>query len=340
MPTQCGRAAGEALNRLSALTSEQQKDNHSCARGRRFLRRSSGSLWGFARCGSEGGETSGVTALPGNRVFRISPLYRTLMTGANGQATLYHGINFKPDRRVAFAVGAAAMAHEDFSKPPTAGTSPSDGMGLGCGGAAAALMMVPVIVVCYVVSKVASDGLAVVVFILGAGVVVSAIMSVSMSAKKAASDREGLTALGFSPDIFTSLRYGEYVALDKTTKRFAIKVGGRLYLKEFSDIVGVEVEQDGSAVERTNRGSQIDGAITGALVAGPLGMLVGGVSGSKRIEQKSHSITLNVYSRDFDSPNIKVSFLKNAAGALISSSEYLSARKLAQEWYGRFRAAM
>jgi hypothetical protein len=52
------------------------------------------------------------------------------------------------------------------------------------------------------------------------------------------------------------------------------------------DVIGAEVIKDGTLITKTNRGSQVSGAIVGAALLGPVGLLLGGVTGTKRSEEK------------------------------------------------------
>lgn len=220
--------------------------------------------------------------------------------------------------------------------PPANGTTAK----FGCAAGTAMILAIPLAGIVYLVDWVFGAALAAAIGAAGLIVIISAVAYGVAQENRSEKDRSDLSKTGFKADAFDSIGFGEFIAIDKSNAKLAIKVKGSMHLRRFTDIVAVEFEQDGSSVEKTNRGSQIDGALTGALLAGPAGMMIGGLSGSKRIEHKVHAVTVNVFTRDMHVPTIKVPFLNNPAGAAISSGEYQRARKLAQDWYGRVKAIM
>lgn len=70
----------------------------------------------------------------------------------------------------------------------------------------------------------------------------------------------------------------------------------------FAQITSVEVLENGVTVTRTNRGSQLLGGAVGALAFGPIGAVVGGLSGSTRSRTKIESRSLRVIIDDSRNP--------------------------------------
>ena len=78
----------------------------------------------------------------------------------------------------------------------------------------------------------------------------------------------------------------------------------------WSSIASVEVVRDGASITSTNRGSQLMGAAVGEVLLGPLGLLIGGVSGSKRTVQRVSQIGLKIIVDDRATPIFMIDFLR------------------------------
>lgn len=78
----------------------------------------------------------------------------------------------------------------------------------------------------------------------------------------------------------------------------------------WSSIASVDVIRDGTSITSTNRGSQLVGAAVGEVLLGPLGLLIGGVTGSKRTVQKVSQIALKIIVDDRVTPIYTVEFLR------------------------------
>lgn len=106
----------------------------------------------------------------------------------------------------------------------------------------------------------------------------------------------------------------------------------------FDDIVAAELIRDNTTVHKTNRGSQLAGAAVGGVLLGPVGLIVGGLSGSQRHESKIERLTLRIYTTDLIYPVHDMTFVYAPGG--------LDAHKLnemiqsAELWYGRLRSIL
>jgi hypothetical protein len=78
-----------------------------------------------------------------------------------------------------------------------------------------------------------------------------------------------------------------------------------------SDVASVEVLKDGASITSTNRGSQLVGAAVGDLLLGPAGLLLGGLSGSKRTRSTIHSVAMKVIVDDRAAPFHVIEFFKS-----------------------------
>ena len=99
---------------------------------------------------------------------------------------------------------------------------------------------------------------------------------------------------------------------------------------DYRDILSVEMFEDGESITKTSRGSQLGGALLGGIVFGPLGAVVGGLSGSKKSENKVMRIDLRLAVNDTTSPVHNVNFLLGAVNK--SSFTYKQAHKKATHW--------
>jgi hypothetical protein len=78
----------------------------------------------------------------------------------------------------------------------------------------------------------------------------------------------------------------------------------------WSAIASVEITRDGASITSTNRGSQLMGAAVGEVLLGPLGLLIGGVTGSKRTVQRVSQIGIKGIVDDRIKPIYAVDFLR------------------------------
>lgn len=129
--------------------------------------------------------------------------------------------------------------------------------------------------------------------------------------------------------------------LDPESCQFAIvrpKQSPRLY--GFDQLVAVDVERDGTSLQMTNRGSQMMGAAVGGVLLGGLGLLIGGLTGTKRNEERVKRLSLKLFTSDLHTPVTEVVFFDMPQGVKPDSDLIkLSAQHL-DEWYGRFRTIL
>ena len=131
------------------------------------------------------------------------------------------------------------------------------------------------------------------------------------------------------------------LSIDTAGERFAVAFPNQKpAIFKFDELVAVEIERDGRSVTKTNRGNQVAGAAVGALLLGPAGLLLGGLTGSKRQEEKIKRIALKIYTNHIVSPIIDFAFLNSWVGLDVNSFAVKGAAQNADQWYGRFRAIL
>ena len=105
----------------------------------------------------------------------------------------------------------------------------------------------------------------------------------------------------------------------------------------FDDILECEVVASGKTVTKTSRTSQIAGAAIGAIIAGGVGAIIGGLSGTKATEPALDGICLRVLINDMENPVHLVDFMGETDGRSPSPDEaYLAAT----DWHAKLRIIM
>lgn len=110
-----------------------------------------------------------------------------------------------------------------------------------------------------------------------------------------------------------------------------------------SQLISAELIIDNQTILNTSRTSQIGGALVGGMVAGGIGAIVGGLSGSKIKNENVNRVDMRIRVEDIDNPLIKINFLsptnfetgqvmKN--GYKRDSSEVRTAFNHAERWQG------
>lgn len=92
------------------------------------------------------------------------------------------------------------------------------------------------------------------------------------------------------------------IAMDDINSTLAFVMDGKIIFIKFSSIMRCDLVLDSETVSNTERGSQIVGAAVGALLAGGVGAIIGGLSGGKRSKRKLSEIALKVVVDDLRTP--------------------------------------
>ena len=175
--------------------------------------------------------------------------------------------------------------------------------------------------------------------ILGATTYVFSLPFILHGASKKKEIEQKLQALpAFAPAIrFKENSTNTTLALDPSSEQWAV-VGleGPARLYGFNQLVAVEIERDGASLEKTNRGSQLAGAAVGAAFLGPVGLLIGGLSGSKRQEPTVKRLALKLYTNNLQSPVSKITFFDHPSGLKVGDQQVVQAVSELEKWHARF----
>ncbi len=125
------------------------------------------------------------------------------------------------------------------------------------------------------------------------------------------------------------------VAYDENQKKICLirKVGTDFLQRvfDYKDILSVEILEDGNSNIKTDRGSQVGGALIGGLALGTVGLVVGSMTCKKKLIDNVERIDLQIIVNDLKHPRYIVNFLEIESEK--SSSTYKSSLNLAREWY-------
>jgi hypothetical protein len=149
----------------------------------------------------------------------------------------------------------------------------------------------------------------------------------------------------FNPDHATMAEDFNYlIACDNKRRKMCLIVIGENGEDEtivvgYRDILSVEFlsrsEMSGETITKTSRKSQIGGAILGGLIAGPAGMVIGGLSGKKiSYNEINERIDLHIVINNTAHPSI----LLNFCDSYTESNDIISKHEEAREWYARLQS--
>lgn len=126
-----------------------------------------------------------------------------------------------------------------------------------------------------------------------------------------------LTAIAVNSDA-TMIALGKYLSMQeiyqrvKETKLTALDVSWGIRIYEFKDVYGSEVVEDGNSITQTKRTDQISGALTGAVLFGPVGAVIGGLSGEKKNVNMVSALNFVVVVNDIKQPRFELPLIKTS----------------------------
>ena len=89
------------------------------------------------------------------------------------------------------------------------------------------------------------------------------------------------------------------------------------------DIVSLEVFENGNSIAKTNFTSQAGRIIVGGVLAGGIGAIIGGLSGSSTSYEKVKELSLKITTNNYENPNHKVLFIDKKMGSGIKKGSFL-----------------
>lgn len=106
---------------------------------------------------------------------------------------------------------------------------------------------------------------------------------------------------------------GEYkVCFDESSEQVAYITKDGVVLFPFSDIIQVELKENGATVSRKSVSRTIGGAVAGGLIAGGAGAIIGGLSGPNVETKTISSLIVKVSLRNIQNPAVNIiCFLDN-----------------------------
>jgi len=100
---------------------------------------------------------------------------------------------------------------------------------------------------------------------------------------------------------------GFYIfTIDEINEKIALVTESVNHVVSFSDIIGVELIEDGNTVSKKSTTRTIGGAIVGGVLAGGVGTIVGGLSGNSTQKNKVSSLFVKILLRSLDKPSLLI----------------------------------
>lgn len=132
------------------------------------------------------------------------------------------------------------------------------------------------------------------------------------------------------------------IAIDRDARKLALvrflRSGPELRVLGGSELIAVQLFEDGQLVTETVRGTQVKGAVIGGLAFGVPGAIIGGLSAKTRTTNEVTRIELRLTVNDAANPIHDVPLLTTQTTK--GSLTYNQAMKVAREWAGRMEVIM
>jgi hypothetical protein len=135
---------------------------------------------------------------------------------------------------------------------------------------------------------------------------------------------------------YTSADGSKVIAYDEGLRQFAIcslnndETSYKVF--SYADLLSVEIFYDGNTVTKTNRVSQIGGALIGGVALGGLGAVVGGLSGKTSSKKEVEKIELRLIVNNKESPIQDILFLNMKCKEW--TPLYKESEKDVRHWFG------
>lgn len=100
-------------------------------------------------------------------------------------------------------------------------------------------------------------------------------------------------------------------AVDELNEKIGFITDSENIIIDFTDIIGVELIQDGYITSKKSTTRTIGGAIVGGILAGGVGTIVGGLSGNSVQKNKATSIYVKITLRSLENPSMIIKCFDN-----------------------------
>ena len=93
-------------------------------------------------------------------------------------------------------------------------------------------------------------------------------------------------------------------AIDEINEKIAFITESLSHVVSFSEVIGVELIENGNTVSKKSTTRTIGGAVVGGVLAGGVGSIVGGLSGNSTQKSKVSSLSVKILLRNLDKPSL------------------------------------
>ena len=150
-------------------------------------------------------------------------------------------------------------------------------------------------------------------------------------------ERALISIPGFVPNYYCIGANNTSIAISDANKMVAfIDRNGNHRMYNFANIVNVEICRNGVAYTKTNRGSQIVGAVIGNALFGPKGFKPGALTASTTTSERINALSLRVCVADLSNPSIEVVFYQGPAIEM-TSRQFIKYSREINEWFMRLQ---
>lgn len=147
------------------------------------------------------------------------------------------------------------------------------------------------------------------------------------------------------PDFSAKYKFekkGRFIAVDPVSRKLALWSGDKLRFFDGNDVVSVNVEKDGQTYSTSQHGLNVSvlGGTLGALLAGPAGMIIGGVSGASSVTRSHETVSrlaLSLTVNDPDDPLFELPFFLSSKPTAAGSTQVKAAAKEMGVWLARLK---